>query len=153
MTINAQFVTTEGKLSSEWKKDEQFHIFAKTVVNNQSMDLVFLSGYAVPTGWVVNANEWLRDTLVFKFDDIRWNKDVDVRVVPLVTPATFSNTDTKETDIVGWGVDYTTYELRPGPAATQFKTIWMISNLAICGMETFLNRVAYSVVAIGKLTK
>lgn len=153
MPINAQFLTNKGTLSPEWKKDDQFHIFAKTVTpQGESRDLVFLSGYADPSGWTVVANEWLRDTLIMKFDDIRWDVNPEVQVVSIVTPATISNMDTRHTDIVGWGVDYTNYEVKVEPNGT-FSTIHLISNMAICGADTYFNRTAYYLVAIGNMRK
>ena len=154
MPIQAQFLTRKGTLSPKWKEDEQFHIYVKTVnTKNEKVDLAFLSGYADPKIFMVEANEWYRDTLVINFDGLRWMKNEEVTVVPVVTLATISNMDAAVTDVCGWGVDFTNYEVIDGPANTDFKTIRLTSNLAICGDETYLNRVAYYVVAMGKIRK
>jgi hypothetical protein len=148
VTVGFLWITKTGGAANVWKEDEQYIIKTKTRPHQIIRDLVFLSGY-LAFDLFTWEYDWYRQFLEFQFDDLKWDKEYKVQVVPVVSLGTIINVRTKYSENVGWGVDYASYELKNGPNNTDI--IRIKAALAVVGNDTHMNRVAYNVVAMGKL--
>src|SRR4030095_11486758 len=156
MTIlNFVYITKDGSPKQEWKLNENFHIFTKTTDNTgKTRDLVYLSGI-VYFDYGTLDNEWIPDTVIIQFKDLRWFQAPHpaVQVAPVVSLGAISNIETNESETMGWGVNSVQAELvQPLPEA-HYNVIQLKCNVAVRGLNTHLERLTYFVVAIGDIQK
>jgi hypothetical protein len=147
--VNPQFVSKIGAYSWEWKKNEQFFIRTKTNPSpNHTFDLVFMSGY-LAFDFGSSDTDWVSDSLVFAFKDIKWVNKPAVKVVPVVSLGSISNIQTDDTETIGWGIDSTHVDLIPDTPGSSSVIIQLTSSIAVRGVDTHLSRATYYVAAMG----
>ena len=150
MTVTPVFITNVGS-KKEWKANENFHIYSKTTDSaGKTWDLVFLSGYLAFDFGTLD-EEWLHDSLIFSFNDLRWYAEPLVQVVPVVSLATVSNIDSGTAETIGWGVQSTKVGLIPGPTGS--KILQLTCDIVVRGVDSHLEYVTYYVTAMGRIHK